>query len=184
MSLAHKKSDDLAKHCCEDRDKDRQAAGRWNAPLRINSVLWTNGASCNPYLWILSNLSQQTPLSVTLPTTFSVDRSHLFLPSLSIREKQLAGAGTLTGAPCWWPGYLAGTGAITRYGLSVLFCFTEQWFPLAPVILNYTFWRAGMCLVLVLSCLQRGHRKQGHVPAGHWYPFLLWKLTFGTWNTC
>lgn len=56
-------------------------------PLRISSVLWTNGASCNPYLWILSNLSQQTPLSVTLPTTFSLDRSHLFLPSLSIREK-------------------------------------------------------------------------------------------------
>lgn len=95
MSLAHKKSDDLAKHYCEYRDKDRKEAGRWNATLRINSVLWTNGASCNPYLWISSNLSQQTPLSVTLPTTFSVDRSHLFLlPSLSIREKQLAGAGT------------------------------------------------------------------------------------------
>lgn len=81
----------LAKRYYEDRDNDRKAAGRWNATLRINSVLWTNGASCNRYLWILSNLSQQTPLSVSA--------NHFFcgqipsIPSISFYKGKAVGRG-------------------------------------------------------------------------------------------
>lgn len=115
-----------------------------------------------------------------------VNRSHLLL--LSLCQGKAVGwvagrvASMLAGAPCWWtvPGW---HWSLHWDGLSMLLCSTEQWFP---SFTGYTLHLSGEeeHLALVLLCLWGGSEvtKKAYIRAGHWSPFLLWKVTFGSWG--
>lgn len=181
MSLVHQKSDELAKHYCEEKDKDRREAGRWNATLRISSVLWTNGASCNSNLWTLvSILSRHPYLWIFQPLFLWIDpiyySFHLFIDGKSIWQGLACSQERLAGDHGVW----VHIGAVTRYGLSMLFCFTEQWFPLSPVILNYTLLESRN--VPDASFVTPAGRSQKTKPYPSWtlVPFPSLKIDF--WN--
>lgn len=148
-------------------------------------MVWTSGASCNSNLWTLvSNLLSRHPyLWIFQPLFLWIDPIYsfpLFIDGKSSWQGLACSQERLAGDQGAWFTLEPSPGMVCP----CCFVSLSNGFPFHQLYLTTPFWRAGMCLALALSCLQGGHRKQSHISAGHWYPFLLWKLTFGTWGTC